>query len=62
MLGVGWPFFFISEDMPVPVLDLDTWHQCRDSEDILQWAKEHEALINRQILMPDGVLEMPPIP
>ena len=30
------------KDYPRPYPDFNTWHQCRDFENVLQWAKDHE--------------------
>ncbi|KAJ6036866.1 hypothetical protein N7540_001145 [Penicillium herquei] len=30
------------EDYPRPYPDFNTWHQCRNFENVLQWAKDHE--------------------
>ncbi|KAH8888971.1 hypothetical protein GQ53DRAFT_825741 [Thozetella sp. PMI_491] len=39
--------------------DFSTWHQCRDPEEVLQWARKNEAPITHTIRKPPDAIEMP---
>jgi hypothetical protein len=51
--------FHWTEEKIVPTPDFSTWHQCRDPEQILQWARDHEAPVTHRILKPSGAIAMP---
>ncbi|KAJ6443651.1 Zn(2)-Cys(6) zinc finger domain protein [Purpureocillium lavendulum] len=61
---VGLITFHWVEGNPVPYPDFNTWHQCRDHEEILAWAKTQEAPLTAPLekKMFTSLVEMPHAP
>lgn len=55
----GLVLFHWVEGIEAAVPDFSTWHQCRDPEDVLEWALNHAAPISHGIRKPDDAVEMP---
>ncbi|RYC59691.1 hypothetical protein CHU98_g6528 [Xylaria longipes] len=47
---------------PVAYPDFNTWHSCRDPEEILALAKEREAPMRQQVTKTQGIINMPTPP
>ncbi|KAI1191195.1 hypothetical protein F5B17DRAFT_426840 [Nemania serpens] len=47
---------------PVPYPDFNTWHSCRNPEEILAFAKEREAPMRQQVTKTQGIINMPTPP
>lgn len=43
---------------PGPVPDFNVWHQCRDPEEILEWANKRAVDIKKPLVKPAGVVEL----
>lgn len=50
------------EGNPVAYPDFNTWHQCRNPEDVLAWSKAREADISTRPKKGLNVIEMPSAP
>ena len=50
------------KDIPNPYPDFNTWHSCRDPEEVLELAKKREAPIKHRVLKTEGIVEMPKPP
>ncbi|KAH8882946.1 hypothetical protein GQ53DRAFT_664950 [Thozetella sp. PMI_491] len=55
----GLVVFHWTEERDAATPDFSTWHQCRNPEEILQWAREHEAPITHPIIKPHNAIMMP---
>lgn len=43
---------------PGPVPDFHVWHQCRDAEEVLDWAMQRAVNISSPFQKPNGIIEL----
>ena len=60
--GTGLVMFHWVNNVSTPYPDFNTWHQCRNTDLILEWAVENALPVTKPIERKQGVIELEEAP